>query len=59
MLRTGRILTLHPFEGRVSALRCTSNDFRDLTIFGALECTCEMDSKDGNFKDNARQGFWW
>jgi len=46
VLRTGRILTLHPFEGRVSALRCTSSDFKDMTIFGALECTCEMDGKD-------------
>ena len=29
----------------MSALRCTSSDFKDMTIFGALECTCEMDGQ--------------
>ena len=57
MLRTGRILTLHPFEGRVSALGCTFSDFKNMTIFGALECTREMDGQDGNFENNARQEF--
>ena len=41
MLRTGRILTLHPFEGRVSAPRCTYSVFKYITISGALGCTCE------------------
>jgi len=42
VLRTGRILTLHPFEGRAGAPRCTYCVFKDITIFGALGCTCEM-----------------
>ena len=29
----------------MSALRCTSSNFKDMTIFGALECTCEMDGQ--------------
>ena len=57
VLRTGKILTLHPFEGRVSALKCTSKDFKDMTIFGALERTCEMDGHDGSFENNARPEF--
>ena len=41
MLRTGRILTLHPFEGHASAPRCTYSVFKYITISGALGCTCE------------------
>ena len=29
----------------MSAPRCTSSNFKDMTIFGALECTCEMDGR--------------
>ncbi len=42
MLRTGRIVTLHPSEGRASAPRCTYSAFNDIAISGALGCTCEM-----------------
>jgi hypothetical protein len=35
VLRTGRMLTLHPFEGRAGALRCTCSDFNDIAISGA------------------------
>ena len=42
MLRTGKILTLHPFEGRAGAPRCTYSSFRNIAISGALECTCEI-----------------
>ena len=42
MLRTGRILTLHPFEGRAGAPRCTYSGFKDIAILGALGCTCEI-----------------
>jgi hypothetical protein len=35
-------LTLHPFEGRASAPRCTYCGFKNMTISGAPGCTCEM-----------------
>ena len=37
-----KILTLHPFEGRAGIPRCTSSDFKNMTISGALGCTCEI-----------------
>jgi hypothetical protein len=45
VLRTGRILTLHPWEGRAGALRCTYSGFKDIAISGALGCTYEMRGK--------------
>jgi hypothetical protein len=45
-------LTLHPFEGRASAPRCTYCAFKDITIFGALGCTYEMCGNMTVFKAN-------
>ena len=39
MLRTGRILTLHPSQGRAGAPQCTRRDLYEIAVSGAPECT--------------------
>ena len=50
MLRTGRILTLHPWKGRAGAPRCTYCNFKYIPICGAPGCTCEMQGNMTNLK---------
>jgi hypothetical protein len=42
VLRTGKMLTLHPYEGRASALRCTYSGFKHITISSARGGTREI-----------------
>src|SRR5215467_2310976 len=57
VLRTGRILDTPPLRGSCECTEVHFSNFKDMTLFGALECTCEMDAQDGNFENNARQKF--